>query len=374
MDFPVNEIRDGQKQLAPHINFDEEYHFFYDESNNPRKLYTRETDFNTSITGSFVLGGIVDNGIVFNFEELWNSLQLQKNTKELKFKHLASGDFINCLKSRKLNIFLKFIDDEDILVHLSCINLLYYSIVDIVDSALMNRKELFELGPQFIAELKDIMHQVLRENLDETRALFFKYNYPNISNEDIPEFIKEIINITNYKNRNIKNQKSLKILKETLDFSGDKQKMPFLGGEKNNMLIEEFYQFYIKQIYMFKNSYHTFDNEDAIQKIIGKFRLIDGKRILENYTFKDSQSDIMIQLSDIIVALTSKYKIFINNHSEELIRLEFEKLSDLQRDNLKLYTKIISKSDKYNPGFFHHITGITEVNRMLTLNNLIENK
>lgn len=372
MDFPVNEIRESQKSMAPHIDFDKKYHFFYDESNNPRKLYTREADFNSSITGSFVLGGIVDEGNVFNFEELKNSLKLQKNVKELKFKHLASGDFISCLNSQKINTYLQFIDDEDILVHLSNINLLYYSIVDIVDSALINRKELFERGPQFLAELKDAMHQVLRAHLDESRALFFKFNYPNISNADIPEFINEIVAIANYESGNVKNHKNLKILKEILDFSGKKQKMPFLGGEKNNMLIEEFYQFYIKQVYMFKNSFHTFDNEDAIQKVVSNFNLIDGKTTLKNYTFKDSQSEIMIQLSDVIVGLTSKYHSFINNHSEELILSEFEKLNDLQKCNLRLYVKIISKSDKHNPGFFHHITGLTELSRMNVLNNLVE--
>lgn len=372
MDFPINKIRDSQKLLVPHINFDGKYHFFYDESNNPRKLYTRETDFNSSITGSFVLGGIVDDGNIFNFEELKCSLKLQKNVKELKFKHIASGEFISCLNSQKINTYLQFIDDEDILVHLSHINLLYYSTVDIVDSAIMNHKELFERGPHFIAELKDILHQVLREHLDETRALFFKFNYPNIINKDVPEFIKQIIAITNYENGNVKNQKSLKILKEILVFSGKKQKMPFLGGEKNNMLIEEFYQFYIKQVYMFKNSIHIFDNEDAIQKIVSDFNLIDGKRTLKNYVFKDSKSEIMIQLSDIIVGLTSKYQSFINNHSEELLFSEFEKLNDLQKSNLRLYVKIISKSDKHNPGFFHHITGLTELKRIHILNNLIE--
>ena len=108
---------------------------------------------------------------------------------------------------------------------------------------------------------------------------------------------------------------------------------------------------------MFKNSKHIFDNEDTIQKTVGTFNLINGKRTLKNYTFKDSKTEIMIQLSDVIVGLTSKYHSFINNHSEELILSEFEKLNDLQKSNLQLYVKIISKSDKYNPGFFHHITG-----------------
>ena len=236
----------------------------------------------------------------------------------------------------------------------------------------MNRKELLERGHQFVVKLKDTMHQLLRENLDETRALFFKFDYPNISKADIPEFIKEIIVIANYENVNAKNKNGLKILKEMLAFSGKKKKLPFLGGEKNNMLIEEFYQFYIKQVYMFKNSNHTFDNEDSIQEIVGNFNLIDGKHTLKNYTFKDSQSEIMIQLSDIIVGLTSKYHSFINNHSEELIISEFEKVNDMQKSNLRLYVKIISKSDKHNPGFFHHITGTTELSRMCILNNLIE--
>lgn len=344
MDFPINDIRNKQKLLAPHINFDEKYHFFYDESNNPRKLFTRETDFNSSITGSFVLGGIVDDGNVFSFEELRASLKLQKNIRELKFKHLASGDFISCLKSRKINTYLHFLDDEDILVHLSCINLLYYSIVDIVDSGVINQRELLERGSFFIRELKDVMHQVLREHLDETRALFFKFKYPNLSKAEIPDFLSEIIAIANYENGNIANQKSFHILKKILDFSGKKQKMPFLEGEEDNVLLKEFYQFYIKQVYMFKNSTHIFDNEDTIQEIVSRFNLIDGKRTLQNYAFKDSKSEIMIQLSDIIVGLTSKYQDFINNNSEESILSEVENLNDLQKNNLQLYLKIIAKS------------------------------
>ncbi len=371
MDFPINKIRNNQKLLTPHINFDEKYHFFYDESNNPRKLYTRETDFNSSISGSFVLGGIVDDGIAFSFEEFRSSLKLQDNVKEIKFKHLASGNFMSCLKSKKINTYLQFIDDEDILIHLSCINLLYYAIVDIVDSALMNQRKLLERGPVFIRELKDVMHQVLRLHLDETRALFFEFKYPNVSQANIPKFISKIISIINYENKNIENKDRLQILKDILDFSGKEQKMPFLGGEEDNVLLKEFYQFYIKQIYMFKNSNHTFDNEDTIQEIVGHFNFIDEKTSLKNYTFKDSQSEIMIQLSDVIVGLTSKYHSFINDNTNESIQSEFDNLSDLQKRNLKLYLKIISKSDKFNPGFFHQITGMTELNRMESLNELI---
>lgn len=370
MDFPVDKIREKQKLLAPHINFDEKYHFFYDESNNPRKLYTRETNFNTSISGSFVLGGIVDDGNAFSFEELKSSLKLQDNIKEIKFKHLANGNFMNCLKSIKLNTSLQFINDEDILIHLSCINLLYYSIVDIVDSALMNQRKLLERGPVFIRELKDVMHQALRGHLDETRAIFFEYKYPNVSQADIPKFINKIISIANLENKNIKNKEYLRILEEILDFSGKEQKMTFLEGEEDNVLLKEFYQFYIKQIYMFKNSKHTFDNEDTIQEIVDKFNFIDDKKLLKNYAFKDSQSEIMIQLSDIIVGLTSKYQSFINNKSKESIQSELRKLSDLQKTNLKLYLKILSKSDKFNPGFFHHITGVTELSKMEYINRL----
>ena len=48
-DFEIGEIRKFTKMLAPTADFDAALSFYYDETNNIRKFYVRETDFNVII-------------------------------------------------------------------------------------------------------------------------------------------------------------------------------------------------------------------------------------------------------------------------------------------------------------------------------------
>ena len=137
-DFEIGEIRKFTKMLAPTADFDAVLSFYYDETNNIRKFYVRETDFNSSFIANFVLGGLVHEGEAPDVTSLIESFKLQKTTKEVKFKHIAKGDFLNCLKSEKLKLFLQFIKGSKLYVHYSNLNILYWAIVDIVDSAIAN--------------------------------------------------------------------------------------------------------------------------------------------------------------------------------------------------------------------------------------------
>ena len=53
----MSEIREMAKLLAPTADFDGLYTFYYDETNNIKKFYVREFDFNSHFTENFVLGG-----------------------------------------------------------------------------------------------------------------------------------------------------------------------------------------------------------------------------------------------------------------------------------------------------------------------------
>ena len=94
-------------------NMDNIYIFYYDETNNIRKLRLKENGtFNiqaNQINQNFVLAGIVceENKYSLEVQSLKNDLYLDKNNNEIKFKHIAKGNFIECLNSKKLNIFLK---------------------------------------------------------------------------------------------------------------------------------------------------------------------------------------------------------------------------------------------------------------------------
>ena len=145
-DFETEKIRDATILGAPHVNFDAACHFYYDETNNFGKVYITQEEFNVSIESNFVLGGIIDNEELIEFEEFRKSLKLQANVNELKFKNIATGSFTDCLKSWKLKMYLEFITDSEFDVHFSSLNILYFGIVDIVDSAIMNDKSIFDKG------------------------------------------------------------------------------------------------------------------------------------------------------------------------------------------------------------------------------------
>lgn len=62
MDYEISEIRKVTKMLSPTADFESEFTFYYDETNNIKKFYVRETDFNYTYTSNFVLGGLVHLG------------------------------------------------------------------------------------------------------------------------------------------------------------------------------------------------------------------------------------------------------------------------------------------------------------------------
>ena len=62
IDFEISEIRKFNKIVAPTADFDGAYTFYYDETNNIKKFYVRENDFNYKFTANFVLGGLVHSG------------------------------------------------------------------------------------------------------------------------------------------------------------------------------------------------------------------------------------------------------------------------------------------------------------------------
>jgi len=190
-----SELRELTKMLAPTANFDDIYTFYYDETNNIRKFYVREFDFNALFTENFVLGGLVHKGSAPDTQSLINSFKLQKTAKEVKFKHIAKGNFLDCLKSDKLKLFLRFIKSSDLYIHYSSVNMLYWSIADIVDSAVANSEVSQRLGEPFAIKIKNDLYKLSKLEINSIIALFYKFKYPNVKRDSIVLFIEELINI-----------------------------------------------------------------------------------------------------------------------------------------------------------------------------------
>ncbi len=357
-DFETEKIREATIMGAPHVNFDESCHFYYDETNNFGKVYITQEEFNVSIESNFVLGGLVDNEELIEFEEFRKSLKLQATVNELKFKHIASGSFADCIKSQKLKLYLEFITDCEFDVHFSSLNILYFGIVDIVDSAIMNHKTIFDRGPQFITELKDAIYQIIRKEILTTQAIFFSYGYPNIKEKDLKAFAIELINITKPYMDDAKFSEYLTIFKTAVDNS---KKLVFIQDEEDLELIKDFSHFYLRPIYLFNKATHTFDEEKVVEEKINKHKLLYKTQELNKFSFVKSQDSILIQLSDVFVGLCGKLSNFIISNTIEEISIEFEQMNAIQKENLRLYFQLISNSRNRNQGFVHWTSPISEI-------------
>jgi hypothetical protein len=362
--FEISDIRKFTKLLEPTADFDTAFTFYYDETNNIKKFYVRENDFNYTFTANFILGGLAHLGQAPNVQSLIDSFKQQKTAKEVKFKHIASGDFLDCLKSEKLKLFLQFVKDSDLYVHYSSLNILYWSIVDIVDSAIVSSDAARQLGPQFANHLKNDLYKLSRLEIDSVIELFYKYEYPNIKKESVFSFIEELTSLFDGYIDTLEYHFGLESLRQILKESKKKGSLPFIMDEDDYILLNDLSQFYLRPIYLFKNSTHIFDNEDSISETLKDYKILDGIEEIKNYTFVDSQTNLLIQLSDIFVGIMGKLTNYLNTSSREKIDTDFRTLSPIQQTNIDLLINVIDKSHNKNIGFLHNTDSYEEMSKM----------
>jgi hypothetical protein len=364
MDFEISDIRKATKMLARSADFDSAFTFYYDETNNIKKFYVRENDFNYTFTANFVLGGLVHLGQAPDVQPLIDSFKQQKTAKEVKFKHIASGDFLDCLKSEKLKLFLQFVKESNLYVHYSSLNILYWSIVDIVDSAIVSSESAQQLGPQFANHLKNDLYKLSRLKIESVIQLFYKYEYPNIKSESVLPFIEELTSLFNDYIDTQEYHFGLESLRQILKEAKKKNSLPFVMDEDDFILLKDLSHFYLRPIYLFKNSTHIFDNEDSIAETVNDYKLLDEGVEIKNYTFVDSQTNQLIQLSDVFVGLMGKLTHYLNTSSREKIDTDFVSLSATQQKNIDLLINVIDKSHNKNIGFLHNTDSFEEMSKM----------
>jgi hypothetical protein len=364
IDFEISQIIQFTKMLAPTADFETPFTFYYDETNNIKKFYVRENDFNYTFTTNFVLGGLVHKGQAPNVLPLIDSFKQQRSAKEVKFKHIANGDFLDCLKSEKLKLFLQFVKESNLYVHYSSLNILYWSIVDIVDSAIMNSESAIQLGPQFANHLKNDLYKLSRLEIDSVIQLFYKFEYPNLKKESVLPFIEELTSLFDGYIDTEEFHFGLESLRQILKEAKKKGSLPFIMDEKDYILLQDLSQFYLRPIYLFKKSTHIFDNEDSISETLLDYRILDDNEEIKNYTFVDSQTNLLIQLSDVFVGIMGKLTNYLNTSSREKIDAELNSLLEIQKININLLIDVIDKSDNTNIGFIHNTDSYEEMSKM----------
>lgn len=347
------------KTQYPNADLSTKYHFYYDETNNIRKFYLKETDFNSNSLDNFILGGILFEKEQSFDESFIDSLKLQNSPEEVKFKKIAHGEFLECLKSQRLTQYLDYISTKDVYVHYSSFNLLYWSLIDIVESA----EENF-YSPEYDAVMKDALYLVTKQNLNKFVKFFIKYGYPNIKKEDVKSFVEELISYLKEYISVPELHFGLQMLKGLLEINVKNNNLLFLSGEEKGVLVKSFLHEYMRPIGIFSNSIHIFDEEITVKEKIKDFQIMKGRRELNSYSFIDSKNNRWVQMSDVFVGVIGKLKIYLNRNSYTEIEDSFCNLNGKQKNNLRLISRILNHSMNKNIVFFHNIDSMSEMHKM----------
>ena len=262
----VEVMKEIIKELHNYEENDKQYNFYYDETNNYRKVKITEKGFNDNkvLTDNFTLGGIcLKKDIKISTDELSSGLKLQEN-QELKSKTFFRGmkEFEDCICKPKLDLILDWILDNAY-IHYTDIDGLYFTIIDIVDSVCDT-----EIGKKLpisiIEAFKSELYILLRRNIILFWDLCMKTNYPNILNKDIYIFCNGLINIIENSKDNMEESLfTLEIFRQLIKDKMNDKELIFLSDNAEKTIVDCFYSLRQQRCIIFKNSYHIFDNEAA---------------------------------------------------------------------------------------------------------------
>ncbi|MGE3613410.1 MAG: DUF3800 domain-containing protein [Sulfurimonas sp.] len=325
--------------------------FYYDESNNHRKFYLKDKSFNIQNSDlNFVLAGVlkVTENSDFNYDEFKQEINLQNNAKEIKFKHIAKGDFLKCLDSNKLTLFFEYLYKSNLYVHYSNINIFYWGTVDIIDSLVYNGFD-YSLVPH----LKNKLYKIILKDKASFAQLLHTYEYPNIKKEEINSFIDKVLTFMQQHKSKENNQAFCFELEKLLYGAFGKKELVFIQDEEQHILIDSFFPFYVRSLEVFKNDKHVFDHEPTIEESFEKNKVYITKQQINNYEFIDSTQSELIQVSDITAGFLGKYFSFLNSLADEKVYEVLKGLTPLQKNNLVLLKKIVEKSEQKNPYYLH---------------------
>ena len=95
---------------------------------------------------------------------------------------------------------------------------------------------------------------------------------------------------------------------------------------------------------------YIFDEETTVQDIVKK-QIAQGKNMADNFKFVKSETNIFVQLSDVVAGILGKMFKHINSTGVNQRRKDIQSLSKIQVDNILLIDKLRMEADRENPGF-----------------------
>jgi hypothetical protein len=342
-------------------NVDRAWVFYYDETNNVRKLHIRDGVINVATPEPFVLGGIVDGerrGLL-DLRDLRKALKLQNTIHEIKLRHLGSGDFLQLLNSERIEIFLRWIAEQGFFIHYQATDLLYWSSVDIVDSIIAGTKEAALAEFQFA--YKDSLFAILRDDIASTVALFGRYNYPDVG-EQHQAFLGELLNVLDHQDERL-DPFARYMLKGLVQLGRKLDRLPFLVDEAPNVLVDGLGPFALERVCLFKHAEHIFDEEPVIERFLTQMELGEGGKPFRNYRFADSATEAGIQIADVVAGIIGKAFGYVTRTPLGPLEKDLAGLSSQQRRSLRLLGSHLDRATDECGAFAHYIISLEDQRR-----------
>jgi hypothetical protein len=373
-------------------DIDLKFEFYYDETNNPRKFWIKENKFNSPVNKNFVLGGIVveNSEFIKNLGELKNRLKLPNNIKEIKSNLILKSNFIESLKSKNLNEILKWMSKNEVYIHFINIDNLYLivkGILEIIIDKNLNESEIIALELLY----GSILYKIMSININKVCDLLSKYNYPKIEKKDLIKFCEDWVILLKYlKTQLPPPEDELESLGRKIMFDelwGLFEKVKdidnFTGIGEGKYIVKDYSDYYLSKPILFSNSFHIFDQELEIEKIINTNPDVnfDGNK---NFIFKNSIEEEIIQICDTIVGLLSRFFAYIeelnsgnleNEKIVEELHKSLFKLNSNQKENFLLFINLLKKSQAKNKLFFDSEVTFVQKNNLdfiLCINDITE--
>lgn len=333
-------------------SWDARLHMYYDETNNIRRLRLSEVGLNAPGDKTFAIAGIAlkPGQALSGWDELRKAIGMQPTATEVKFKHVAPPDYEAALASPKLSTFLEWLIQSDLLVHYSVLDVLYWSILDIVESLMVDDR--FDLA-EVHRELKNELNFAVTLDPQAFMTLLHGFGYPNLQRKDVASFLSCVLAFVNHrapKNRG----DAMKTLKELLRKAAKapKLELAFLHDEKDGELIADFSVHFMHCLYVFKHATHVLDRETNIERIMQNFEIRDGDRLLD-YRFADSMNEVGIQASDVFTGLIGRHFTYVQQRSLPELRAALAAFSPQQLKCLGLLRELIDRSNAFSDGLLH---------------------
>ncbi|EOX6815097.1 DUF3800 domain-containing protein [Pseudomonas aeruginosa] len=345
----VDNLREG---ILPLRNWNMPVRLYHDETNNIRRLTLSELGLNAPDNKTFVIGGValLPGTEIVEWPRLRQLLRMQPSATEIKFEHLAKGNYEEVLDSRKLASFLQWLLDKNMMVHYSALDPLYWSILDIIES--LQADDRFQVN-EYHMELKTELHHAVVQNLSGFLSLLHGFGYPNVLRGQTRSFMEAVLEFVN---EHVPQDRSAATwwLRQTLRRAArlTSVELVFLHDTKPGELISDFSTHFLHRIYVFKNASHVFDEETYVEKVLSQFELREGERRLD-YRFADSKAEPGIQLSDVVAGLVGRHFSYLKDHSLKELMERRAGFSELQLANLARLRTLIERSDAFSDGLFH---------------------